>query len=84
MLEQTNAKGEREDLEFNTGQQIMDYYYLKYEHDHSFVIGDNRLQHNVEVMIGNQTLYCSFHDSRNAENGCEHIRFIKMLNKIKA
>ena len=83
MLEQTSATGEKEELEFIAQQQIMDYYYLKYRHDHSFVIGDNKLKRNVEVMIGKQTLYCSFHDTRNAEHGCEHIRFIKMLDEIQ-
>ena len=48
-----------------------------------FVIGDNKLKRNVEVMTGKQTLYCSFHDTRNAEHGCEHIRFIKMLDEIQ-
>ena len=83
MLEQTRPNGEKEELEFNTRQQIMNHYYLKYQHDHSFVIGDNKLKRDVEVMIGNQTLYCSFHDTRNAEHGCEHIRFIKMLDQIQ-
>ncbi len=66
-----------------TQQQIMDYYYLKYHHAHGFVIGDNKLKRNVEVMIGKQTLYCSFHDTRNSEHECEHIRFIKMLDEIQ-
>ena len=83
MLELTRPNGEKEELEFSTRQQIMDYYYLKYQHDHSFVIGDNKLKRDVEVMIGNQTLYCSFHDTRNSEHGCEHIRFIKMLDEIQ-
>ena len=83
MLEQTSANGEKEELEFSTRQQIMDYYYLKYHHDHGFVIGDNKLKRNVEVMIGKQTLYCSFHDTRNTEHGCEHIRFINMLDEIQ-
>ncbi len=83
MLEQTSAAVEKEELEISTRQQTMDYYYLKYQHDHSFVIGDNKLKHIVEVMIGKQTLYCSFHDNRNAEHECEHIRFIKMLDAIK-
>ena len=83
MLEQTSANGEKEELEFGTRQQIINYYYLKYQHDHSFVIGDNKLKRDVEVMIGNQTLYCSFHNTRNAEHGCEHIRFIKMLDEIQ-
>ena len=79
MLEQTSAAVEKEELEFSTRQQIMDYYYLKYQHDHSFVIGDNKLKRNVEVMTGKHALYCSFHDTRNVEHGCEHIRFIKMI-----
>jgi len=83
MLEKTSVNGEKEELEFSARQQIMDYYYLKYRHDHSFVIADNKLKRNVEVMIGTQTLYCSFHDSRNAEHACEHIRFIKMLDGIQ-
>ena len=83
MLESTSANREKEELEFSTQREIMDYYYLKYNHDHSFVIGDSKLNCNVEVMIGKQTLYCSFHDNRNAEHGCEHIRFIKMLNEIQ-
>ena len=83
MLEQTNVKGEKEEIEFNTRQQIMDHYYLKYQHDHAFVIGDNKLKRNVEVMIGKQTLYCSFHDTGNTEHGCEHIRFINMLDELK-
>ena len=83
MLESTSANREKEELEFSTQREIMDYYYLKYNHDHSFVIGDSKLKRNVEVMIGKQTLYCSFHDNRNAEQGCEHIRFIKMLNEVQ-
>lgn len=34
-------------------------------------------------MIGKQNLYCSFHDTRNVEPECEHIRFIKMLDEIQ-
>ena len=83
MLEQSSATGDKQELEFIAQQQIMGYYYLKYRHDHGFVIGDNKLKHNVEVMIGKQTLYCSFHDTRNTEHGCEHIRFIKMLDEIQ-
>ena len=83
MLSQTSANGEKEEFEFSTQQQIMDYYCLKYHHDHGFVIGDNKLKRNVEVMIGKQTLYCSFHDTRNSEHECEHIRFIKMLDELQ-
>ena len=83
MLEQTSANGQKEKLEFSTRLQIINYYYLKYQHDHSFVIGDNKLNRDVEVMIGNQTLYCSYHDTLNTEHGCEHIRFIKMLDEIQ-
>ncbi|HKR73862.1 MAG TPA: hypothetical protein VJR94_07090 [Candidatus Nitrosocosmicus sp.] len=71
------------DLEPLTQQEIANYCHLKYQYDHAFVIGDNNLKHNVEVMIGKQNLYCSFHDIRNAENQCEHIRFIKMLDETK-
>ena len=74
---------EKKELEFITQQKIMDYYYLKYQYDHVFVIGDNKLKLNVEVMTGKQTLYCSIHDIRNAKNECEHIRFIRMLDEIK-
>ena len=83
MLGQSSATGDKEELEFVAQQQIMDYYYLKYQHDHGFVIGDNKLKRNVEVMIGKQTLYCSFHDTRNSEHECEHIRFIKMLDEVQ-
>ena len=83
MLGQSSATGDKEELEFVAQQQIMDYYYLKYRHDHGFVIGDNKLKRNVEVMIGKQTLYCSFHDTRNSEHECEHIRFIKMLDEVQ-
>ena len=83
MLEQSSATGDKQELEFIAQQQIMGYYYLKYRHDHGFVIGDNKLKRNVEVMIGKQTLYCSFHDTRNTEHECEHIRFIKMLDEIQ-
>ena len=74
---------EKKELEFITQQMIMDYYYLKYQYDHVFVIGDNKLKRNVEVMTGKQTLYCSFHDTRNAEHECEHIRFVSMLDEIQ-
>lgn len=57
----------------NTDQE----YYLKYHYDHVFVIRDNKLKYNVEVMIGKKTFYCAFHDTRNEEHACEHIRFIK-------
>jgi hypothetical protein len=83
MLEQASVNGDNEEVEYNTRQQIMDYYYLKYQYDHGFVIGDNKLKCNVEVMIGKQTLYCSFHDTRDAQHGCEHIKFIKMLDEIQ-
>lgn len=76
-------KMEEKDLEPFNQQEIVNYCYLKYQYDHVFVIGDNNLKHNVEVMIGRQNLYCSFHDIRNAEYQCEHIRFIKMLDEIK-
>ena len=76
-------KQEKKEPDFIAQQQIMDYYYLKYQYDHVFVIGDNKLKLNVEVMTGKQTLYCSFHDIRNAEHECEHIRFIRMLDEIK-
>jgi hypothetical protein len=74
---------EKKEPEFITQQKIMDYYYLKYQYDHVFVIGDNKLKLNVEVMTGKQTLYCSFHDTRNAEHECEHIRFVSMLDEIQ-
>lgn len=83
ILEQGNANRENEELECNNRQQIVDYYYLKYHHDHAFVIGDKNLRRNVEVMIGKQNLYCSFHDTRNVEPECEHIRFIKMFDEIQ-
>ena len=83
MLESTSVNRDKGELEFSTQQEIMDYFYLKYNHDHSFVIGDSKLKRNIEVMIGKQTLYCSFHDTRNADHGCEHIRFIKMLKEIQ-
>ena len=76
-------KQEKKELEFITQQKFMDYYYLKYQYDHVFVIGDNKLKLNVEVMTGKQTLYCSFHDTRNAQHECEHIRFIRMLDEIQ-
>ena len=78
-----SLKQEKEELEFKAQQQIMEYYYLKYQYDHVFVIGDNKLKLNVEVMTGKQTLYCSFHDTRNAEHECEHIRFVSMLDEIQ-
>jgi len=83
MEEQTSTNGEKEELVSSTREQVMDWYYLKYQHDHSFVIGDNKLKRNVEVMTGKQTLYCSFHDTRNAEHECEHIRFVSMLDEIQ-
>ena len=79
MVEQTSTNEEKEELLSTTREQIMDWYYLKYQHDHSLVIGDNKLKRNVEVMTGKQALYCTFHDTRNTEYECEHIRFIKML-----
>ena len=69
MLESTSVNRDKGELEFSTQQEIMDYFYLKYNHDHSFVIGDSKLKRNIEVMIGKQTLYCSFHDTRNADHG---------------
>jgi len=83
MFDQTSANRDKEELLSSPREQIMDYYYLKYKHDHGFVIGDSKLSRNVEVMIGRQTLYCSFHDTRNAELGCEHITYIKMLDEIQ-
>ncbi len=83
MLDQTNVNRNEEELKSITSEQIMDYYYLKYQYDHGFVIGDNKLNRNVEVMIGKQTLYCSFHDTRNTERGCEHITYLNMLNEIQ-
>jgi len=61
----------------------MEYYYLKYQYEHVFVIGDNKLKLDVGVMTGKQTLYCSFHDVRNEEHECKHIRFIRMLDEIQ-
>ena len=78
MLDQTSVNREEEELMSSMEEQIMNYYYLKYQHDHGFVIGDNKLNRNVEVMAGKQTLYCSFHDTRDEERVCEHIAFIKM------
>ncbi|HYF99518.1 MAG TPA: hypothetical protein VD815_05465 [Candidatus Saccharimonadales bacterium] len=83
MLEEGGANRENEELECGSRQQIIDYYYLKYHHDHAFVIGDKNLRRNIEVMIGKQNLYCTFHDTRNVEPECEHIKFIKMLNEIQ-
>ncbi len=83
ILEQGDTNRENEELESRNRQQIIDYYYLKYHHDHAFVIGDKNLRRNVEVMIGKQTLYCSFHDTRNVEPECEHIRYIKRLNELQ-
>jgi len=83
MLDQTSANRDKEDLLLSSREQIMGHYYIKYQHDHGFVIGDNKLNRNVEVMIGKQTLYCSFHDTRNAERGCEHITYLNKLNEIQ-
>ena len=83
MLDKTSANQDKEEFTLSTQEHIMEYYYLKYQHDHGFIIGDNKLKRNVEVMIGKQTLYCSFHDTRNSEHECEHIRFIKMLDEIQ-
>lgn len=58
-------------------------YYVKYQHDHAFIIRDNKLQYNVEVLIGKQTLYCGFHDTRSADHVCEHIRFVKRWEESK-
>ncbi len=71
---------EKKGLEASPRQTTYDYY-LKYQYDHVFVIGDNKLKHDIEVMIGKQTLYCAFHDARNTEHVCEHIKFIDMLNE---
>lgn len=70
-------------LEQDAQQMIIDDYHLKYHYDHVFVIGDDRLKQNVEVMIGKRTLYCAFHDTRNSEHDCEHVRFIQMLDKLQ-
>jgi hypothetical protein len=80
-----SMKQENNELELSNGsqQQIKNYHYLKYQYDHVFVIGDNKLKHNVEVMIGKQTLYCSLHDTRNGEQECDHIRFTKMFEGIQ-
>lgn len=83
LLNQTSANRDDEELMSSPREQIMDYYYLKYQYDHGFVIGDNKLNRNVEVMIGKETLYCSFHDTRKEERGCEHITYIKMINNIQ-
>ena len=83
---QVNAAMKQENNELGSSgsqQQIKDYCYLKYQYDHVFVIGDNRLKYNVEVMIGKQTLYCSLHDTRNGQQECEHIRFTKMFEEIQ-
>lgn len=82
MLDRTITIQNEEDSEFSTHELIMDYYYLKYRHDHSFVIRDNKLNRNVEVMIGKRTLYCSFHDTRNPDRGCDHITYVKILSEI--
>ena len=74
---------EMSELELDTRQRIINKYYLKYQYDHVFVIGDNRLKQNVEVMVGKRTLYCAFHDTRNSEYDCEQIRFIKELDEIQ-
>jgi hypothetical protein len=83
MVHQSNNNDIKEELQISTRQQITGYYFLKYRHDHSFVIGDNKLKHDVEVMRGIQRLYCTFHDTRNEEHRCEHIRFIKMLDELQ-
>ena len=82
MLELTRPNGEKK-IKLGPRQQIMDYYYLKYQHDHSFVIGDNKLKRDVEVMIGNQTLYCSFHDTRNSEQDANILDLSKCWMKYK-
>lgn len=41
-------------------------YYVKYRHDHVFVIRDNKLKYYIEVMIRKRTFYRAFHDTRNS------------------
>ncbi|MDF0682493.1 MAG: hypothetical protein P0116_16165 [Candidatus Nitrosocosmicus sp.] len=53
-------------------------YYVKYRQDHVYVIRDNKLKYDIEVMIGKWTFYCAFHDTRNSKHVCEHIKFIEM------
>ncbi|VFJ12641.1 hypothetical protein [Candidatus Nitrosocosmicus franklandus] len=77
----TYRKNVIDELELKDPQQLTYYCYMKYRYDHVFVIGDNKLKHNVEVMIGKQTLYCSSHDTRTSEQECEHIRFVKMYKE---
>ncbi|MDR4491487.1 MAG: hypothetical protein R2685_11390 [Candidatus Nitrosocosmicus sp.] len=70
-------------LEQDVQQMTREDYHLKYHYDHVFVIGDDRLKQNVEIMIGKRTLYCAFHDTRSSEHDCEHVRFIQMLDKLQ-
>jgi hypothetical protein len=53
-------------------------YYVKHRYDYIFVIGDNKLKHDIEVIVGKRTFYCAFHDTRNSKHVCEDIRFIKI------
>jgi hypothetical protein len=66
----------------NTKKSDQDYY-VKYHHDHAYIIRDNKLKFNVEVLIGKQTFYCGFHDTRSAEHVCEHIHYIKIWEESK-
>ena len=36
-----------------------DNYFLKYYYDNVFVVGDNELKQNIEILIGKQALYCT-------------------------
>lgn len=74
-------KNMNDKLQLKDPQQFADFYYVKYRYDHVFVIGDKKLKHDVEVMIGEQTLYCSLHDTRTGEHECDHIGFTKMYKE---
>lgn len=66
----------------SSNSQINNNYFLKYYYDNVFVIGDNELKQNIEIMIGNLGLYCVYHDTWNQKQECEHIKFIDALKEL--
>lgn len=58
-----------------------DNYFLKYYYDNVFVVGDNELKQNIEILIGKQALYCTYHDTRDAKQECAHTKFVRVLDE---
>lgn len=56
----------------STNSPINKDYFLKYDYNSAYVIGDNELKQNIEILIGTNGLYCAYHNNHNQKKIVEY------------